>query len=85
VYYHTAFFYPNCKPEDVIECAVAQCDHKHFIKWRGMKQAIIEISDDDADNKTSQKDKVKDKVASPSLKVPPNPPILLHCSHCQRI
>ena len=72
VYYHTACSYPNCKPEDVIGCAAAQSDHKRFMsfmKWRDMKQAVVEISDDDEDDKNSN----KDKVASPSLKVPSNP------------
>ena len=42
-----------------------------------MKPIVIEISDDDEDDKNSN----KDKVASPSPKVPPNPPMRLpvHC------
>ena len=87
VYYHTACSYPNCKPEDIINCEAAIRDHKRFMKWKDIKRAVVDISDDDEDNKNSN----KDKVGSPSEKVPPNPPMLLHClqpaccSHCQRI
>ena len=46
-----------------------------FIKSRDMKPTFVEIGDDDEDDKTSN----KDKVASPSLKVPQDSPIRLRC------
>ena len=45
VYYYTTCSYPICKPEDVVGCAAAQSDHTRSMKWRHMKQAIIEIND----------------------------------------
>ena len=90
VYYHTACSYPDCKQEDLINCEAAILDHKRFMKWQDVKRGVVEISDDDEDNNLN-KNSNKDKVASPSVKVPPNPPMLLRClqparcSHCQRI
>ena len=90
VYYHTACSYPDCKQEDIINCEAAIRDHKRFMKWQDMKRAVVEVSDDDEDNNL-KKNSNKHKVASPSVKVPPNPPMLLRClqparcRHCQRI
>ena len=47
VYYHTACSYPNCKPEDIINCEAAIHDHKRYMKWHQLKQAVIILSDDD--------------------------------------
>ena len=67
VYYHTACSYPNCKPEDIINCEAAIRDHKRYMKWHQLKQAVIILSDDD------------DVVDSPSTTDLSNPPPrLLH-------
>ena len=63
VHYHTACSYPDCKQEDIINCEAAIRDHKRYMKWHQLKQAVIILSDDD------------DVVDSPSTKVPPHPPM----------
>ena len=63
VHYHTACSYPDCKQEDIINCEAAIRDHKRYMKWHQLKQAVIILGDDD------------DVVDSPSPKVPPHPPM----------